>query len=139
MELERRRLLRHGFAVMLLALLLGFPTALAPHARAWMAAHVTAFLASLLVLAVAHVWADLRLGPRQRRAASALLLTGVYSNLAANVFGAIVDLPGPATRPGVSYPHWQFLVFAALSAVLVPTLIGAVGLVVHGLRGDGAS
>ena len=138
MQSERRRLLRHGFAVMMFALLLGFPVALASHKRAWLAAHVTAFIGSLLVLAVAHVWGELRLSGGQRKVALVALLLGTYGNLTANVFGAIVDLPGPATRPGVPYPQWQFMVFAALSVVLVPSLLTAVGLVLAGLRGESA-
>ena len=136
MELERRRLLRHGFAVMIVALLMGFPVALASHRRAWLAGHVTAFISSLIVLAVAQVWRDLRLRDGQRRVALVALLLGTYCNLAANVFGAIVDLPGPATRPGVPYPQWQFLVFAALSAVLIPAMLIAMALVLTGLRGE---
>jgi len=136
MESERRRLLRHGFAVMMFALLLGFPVALGPHNRAWMAAHVTAFIGSLLVLAVAQVWTELRLRDSQRKVAFVALLLGTYANLAANVFRAMVDLPGPATRPGIPYPQWQFAVFALLSAVLVPSLLTAVALVLMGLRGS---
>jgi hypothetical protein len=133
-ESHRRRLLWHGFLLLLIALLLGFPTALAPHGRVWMATHVTALVGALLVLSVAAAWPELQLGETQRRFAFGALLAGAYSNLTVNVLGALVDFPGPATQPGVHAPLWQSAVFAAFGVVLVPALLGAVGTVLYGLR-----
>ena len=59
--------------------------------------------------------------------------------LVANVFGAIVDLPGPASNPGVAPPMPQAAVFFALLAIIVPTLFIAFGLAVYGMRGDEAA
>ena len=65
---------RRAFPHLLEDVMLGFPTALAPHGRAWMATHLAAFIGSLVVLAVAYAWADLDLtaglpGPATRRQA----------------------------------------------------------------------
>jgi hypothetical protein len=133
-EPYRRRLLWHGFFVLLLALLLGIPTALAPRGRIWMAVHVTALIASLLVLAVASAWTDLALTETQRRRAFLSLLVGIYANLVVNVLGALVDFPGPATQPGVKPAAWEMVVFGAFAVVLVPALFLAVATVLHGLR-----
>lgn len=133
-EPYRRRLRWHGFLVLLLALLLGFPTALASRGRIWMAVHVTALIASLLVLGVASAWDDLVLTAVQRRRAFLALLVGVYANLIVNVLGALVDFPGPATQPGVRAPTWQYALFGAFAAVLVPALLFAAGTILHGLR-----
>jgi len=125
----------HGFLLLLFALLLGFPTAVAPRGRIWMAVHVTALIGALLVLAVAAAWDALRLSETQRRFAFRALLAGAYCNLIVNVLGGLLDFPGPATQPGVRAPAWQYAVFAAFALVLVPALLGAVGTVLYGLRG----
>lgn len=136
-ESHRRRLLWHGFLLLLVALLLGFPTALAPRGRVWMATHVTALIGALLVLSVAAAWSELRLSEKQRGWTFAALLAGAYSNLTVNVLGALVDFPGPATQPGVRAPMWQYAVFGAFGLVLVPALLIAVGTVLYGLRRGG--
>jgi len=135
---HRRRLLWHGFLLLLLALLLGFPTALAPNGRVWMAVHVTGLIGALLVLGVAGAWDELRLTEAQRHRSFLALLVGAYANLAVNVLGALVNFPGPATRPGVSAPGWQYAVFGVFGAVLVPALLYSVGTVLHGLRRERA-
>jgi hypothetical protein len=133
-EPYRRRLLWHGFLVLLLALLLGFPTTFAPRGRMWMAVHVTALIGSLVVLGVASAWDDLVLTGAQRRRAFLALLVGVYANLAMNVLGVLVNFPGPATQPGVRAPLWQYVVLGAFAAVLIPALLLAVATILHGLR-----
>ena len=93
-------------------------------------------IGSLMVLAVAMVWNELQLtGPQRQRAFVGILL-GTWANLLVNVFGALVNLPGPATQPGVAAPAWQMAVFAAFSTVLVPAVLIAVGTFLH-LRGPG--
>jgi hypothetical protein len=119
----------------LIGLCYGVVTAVAPHGRAWMAAHMTGLLAGVLVLTIGLVWSDLRLTQGQRRSLFRLLLAGMYAGFAASTFGAIVDLPGPATRPGEIAPAWQQAIFYALLLVIVPSLLAASALVLHGLRG----
>ncbi len=107
-----------------------------PHARAWLAAHLTAFLTSLILVAIGLVWRELRLTDRQRAVAFGAGFVSAYLGLVANVFGAIVDLPGPASSPGVAAPMPQAAVFFSMLAVIVPSTLIAFGLVAYGMRGD---
>ena len=135
-ESQRRRLLRHGSIFLFLGAWLGIATATLPHPRAWLAAHLTAFFTSLVLVAIGLVWRELRLTERQRSIGLITGLTSAYLGLATNIFGAIVDLPGPASQPGVSPPMPQGAIFLALLAVIVPTTLIAFGLVMYGMRGE---
>ena len=135
-ESQRRRLLRHGFIFLFIAVWLGIATAILPHPRAWMAAHLTAFLTCLILVAIGLVWRELHLTERQRSIGLIAGFTSAYLGLAANVFGAIVDLPGPATQPGVQAPMPQAAIFYMLLAIVVPTTLVAFGLVLYGMRGE---
>src|SRR5690349_21230253 len=75
-ESQRRRLLRHGFIFLFLASWLGIATAILPHPRAWMTAHLTALLTCPILVVIGLAWRELRLTPRQR---SIGLITGFTS------------------------------------------------------------
>jgi hypothetical protein len=62
--------------------------------------------------------------------------TSAYLGLVGNIFSAIVDLPGPASQPGVVAPVPQAAVFFTLLAIIVPTTLTAFGLVMYGMRGQ---
>jgi hypothetical protein len=66
-------------------------------------------------------------------------LTAAYVGLAGNIFGAIVDLPGPASSPGVSPPMPQAAILLALLAIIIPATFTSFGLVLFGLRGEPAA
>ena len=136
LESQRRRLLRHGFIFLFVGVWLGIATAILPHPRAWRAAHLTAFLTSFVLVAIGLVWRELRLTDRQRSVGLMTGLASAYLGLAANIFSAIVDLPGPASQPGVPMPMPQAAVFFTLLAVVVPTTLIAFGLVMYGIRGE---
>ena len=135
-ESQRRRLLRHGSVFLFLGAWLGIATATLPHPRAWLAAHLTAFLTSLVLVAIGLVWRELRLTERQRWIGLITGLASAYLGLTANVFSAIVDLPGPASQPGVAPPMPQAAVFFTILAIVVPSTLVAFGLVMHGMRGE---
>lgn len=135
-ESQRRRLLRHGFVFLFLGAWLGIATATLPHPRAWLAAHLTAFLTSLVLVAIGLVWRELRLTERQRSIGLLTGLASAYLGLTANIFSAIVDLPGPASQPGVAPPMPQAAVFFTILAIVVPSTLVAFGLVMHGMRGE---
>ena len=135
-ESQRRRLLRHGFIFLFMGAWLGIATAILPHPRAWLAAHLTAFFACLILVAIGLVWRELHLTERQRSIGLIAGFTSAYLGLAANVFSAIVDLPGPASQPGVPAPMPQAAIFFTLLAIVVPTTLIAFGLVMYGMRGE---
>ena len=135
-ESQRRRLLRHGFIFLFVAIWLGIATAVLPHPHAWLAAHLSAFLTCLILVAIGLVWRELHLTERQRLIGLITGFASAYLGLAMNIFSAIVDLPGPASQPGVPAPMPQAAIFFTLLAVIVPTTLIAFGLVMYGMRGQ---
>ena len=135
-ESQRRQLLRHGFIFLFIAALLGIATAVLPHPRAWLAAHLTALLTCLVLVAIGLVWRELRLTDRQRSIGLIAGFTSAYLGLANNIFSAIMDLPGPASRPGVMPPMPEAAVFFTILAIVVPATLVAFGLVMYGMRGE---
>jgi hypothetical protein len=133
---QRRRLLRHGFIFLFMGAWLGIATAVLPHPRAWRAAHLTAFLTCLVLVVIGLVWRELRLTDRQRSMGLITGFTSAYLGLAANIFSAIVDLPGPASQPGVAPPMPEAAIFFTFLAIVVPTTLIAFGLVMYGMRGE---
>ena len=119
LESQRRRLLRHGFIFLFVGVWLGIATAVLPHPRAWLAAHLTAFFTCLILVAIGLVWRELHLTERQRRIGLITGFTSAYLGLLGNIFSAVVDLPGPASQPGVAAPMPQAAIFFTLLAVVV--------------------
>ena len=62
-------------------------------------------------------------------------MAAAYGGLIGNTFGAITDLPGPASNPGVAPPMPQAAVFFAILAIVVPSVLVSFGLVLYGMRG----
>jgi hypothetical protein len=135
-DARRRALMRHGFLFMFLALVFGLAIVALPHPSRWLAAHLTAFLTGLILVAIALAWNDLRLTHGQLRLAYTTGLVAAYGGLVGNVFGAINDLPGPASNPGVAPPMPQAAALYAILAIIVPSLFVSFGLVLYGMRGS---
>jgi hypothetical protein len=136
LESQRRRLLRHGFIFLFIAIWLGLAIIVLPHRRAWLAAHLTAFFTCLILVAIGLVWRELRLTERQRSTALIAGFMAAYVGLTGNVFIAVFDLPGPASQPGVAPPMPQGAIFLALFAIIVVSTLTAFGLVMYGMRGE---
>ena len=136
LERQRRTLLRHGFVFLFIAPCLGVAIAFLPHPSKWLAAHVSAFLTCFILATVGLVWRELRLTDGQRKTALVTGFIAAYAGLAGNIFGAIVDLPGPASSPGMAAPMPQAAIFVALLVLIIPTTFVSFGLVLYGLRGD---
>jgi hypothetical protein len=132
---RRRVLMRHGFLFLFLALVLGLAIIALPYPSRWLAAHLTAFLTGLILVVIALAWNELLLTHGQRTLAYTTGLVAAYAGLAGNVFGAITDLPGPASNPGVAPAMPQAGVFFAILAIIVPSLFVSFGLVLYGMRG----
>jgi hypothetical protein len=130
-----RRLLFHGFLLLLVALLLGFPTAAgaSPSGRAWMTAHVGTIIGSLVLIAAGLAWSEVRLGEKGARIASRLLVAAAYAGTFLNIFAAATELPGPATAPGQDPATYQAIVLVAALLVIVPGFVGGIGMMVYGL------
>ena len=129
-----RVLMRHGFLFLFLALLLGVAIIALPHPSRWLAAHLTALLSGLVLVVTGLAWKELRLANGQRTLAYTTGLVAAYGGLLGNAFGAITDLPGPASNPGVAPPMPQAGVFYAILAIVVPSLFVSFGLVLYGMR-----
>ena len=129
--------MRQGFLFLLLALVLGLAIVALPHPSRWLAAHLTAFLTGLILVVIALAWHELRLTSGQLTLAYRTGLVAAYGGLVGNVFGALADLPGPASNPGVAPPMPQAGVLFAILAIIVPSLFVSFGLVVYGMRGAG--
>jgi hypothetical protein len=97
---------------------------------------VAAFLNGLILVAIGLVWRELRLTNGQRKTALVAAFLAAYVGLAANIFGALVDMPGPASQPGVAPVMPQAAIFFSMVAVVVPSAFIAFGLVLYGMRGD---
>ena len=137
METQRRTLFRHGALFLLLSALIGLVVAAqAPHANKWMVAHLSGLLTGVLIIALGGLWSELRLAPGTRTRAWQMGLTAAWTGFVANAYGAIVNLPGPATEPGrLPEAAWHLPVFFVMLAIIVPTTIGSFFLVWKGLRG----
>lgn len=136
---QRRPLLRLGATLLLIAAAMGIAAAIPlPNPHRWMTAHVTAILLGTLVMVEGLVWNDLRLSPNQRRWMMRLVYLSVWSGVALGVATALLDIPGPATTPGVRPSGLQVPILVTLLAIIVPCTVASWLLLWLGLRGDEA-
>jgi hypothetical protein len=132
---QRRALLRLGATVLLLSAAMGVAAAILPNPQRWMAAHVTGIMTGTLIMVEGLVWNELRLSDAQRRWLVRLVQISVWSGVALGVATAVLDIPGPASTPGVSPIGIQVPVLTTLLAVVIPTIIASWVLLWIGLRG----
>lgn len=107
-----------------------------PYPGRWMTAHVTAIMLGTLIMVEGLVWDDLRLSDGQRRWLMRLVYLSVWSGVALGIGAAILDIPGPASTPGIAPSGIQIPVLATLLAIIIPTTIASWVLLWMGLRGD---
>jgi len=138
METERRLLYRQGTLFLFVSALIGLIVAApAPHAPKWLEVHVSGLLTGVLLIGFGALWPEVRLADATRRRALQMGLVAGWLGLAANVWAALVNLPGPGTEPGRQPDApWQLYVLFAMLAVIVPTTLGSFYLVWRGLRGN---
>lgn len=134
---QRRSLLRLGALLLLISAALGIAAAIPlPHPHRWMTAHVTAIMLGTLIMVEGLAWNDLRLSDGQRTWLVRLVQVSVWSGVALGVGAALLDIPGPASTPGVNPTGLQVPVLATLLAIIVPTTIASWVLLWMGLRGE---
>lgn len=138
----QRLLFRQGVVFLLVSAFLGIVTAIPgmAHPVKWRTAHVTGLLTGLLLIGFGALWPQLRLTDARRRLALRLGLISAWTGLTANVYTAIMNLPGPASDPGVQPDSMVAATpFFAMLAIVVTTLIGSFFLVWRGLQGEADS
>jgi hypothetical protein len=134
---QRRSLLRLGALLLLISAALGLAAAIPlPHPARWMTAHVSAIMLGTLTMVEGLVWRDLRLSDGQRRWLIRLVYISIWSGVALGASTAVLDIPGPASSPGVTPSGLQLPVLATLLAIIVPTTIASWILLFIGLRGE---
>lgn len=134
---QRRPLLRLGATLLLVSAAFGLAAAIPlPHPARWMTAHVTAIMLGTLIMVQGLAWRDLRLSDGQRRWMVRLVYVSVWSGVALGIAAAIMDIPGPATSPGIAPSGLQVPVLATLLAIIVPTTTASWVLLFMGLRGS---
>lgn len=134
---QRRSLLRLGALLLLISAVMGLAAAIPlPNPARWMTAHVTAIMLGTLIMVEGLAWRELRLSDGQRRWMVRLVYLSVWSGVALGVAAALLDIPGPATSPGVTPSGLQVPVLGTLLAIIVPTTIASWVLLWMGLRGN---
>ena len=134
---ERRLLFRHGALILFISAVLGLAVAAqAPHVAKWRDAHVAGLMTGILIIAFGALWTDVHLSERARRVALTLGLVAAWGGVVTNIFGAIVNFPGPASDPGVQPDVvWQMAIFFTGLAIVVPSTLVSFFLVWKGLWG----
>ncbi|HEY4157709.1 MAG TPA: hypothetical protein VGM29_06410 [Polyangiaceae bacterium] len=135
-----RGLLRQGFRILLLSFVLGFGiVAGGPHARGFMATHVTGMLTAIFAVLIGLAWPSLALSLGQRKWLYWSVVIDGYWGLIAGVFATLYEVPGPVSGGGAAPHGWQATVFfSAFIPVLTALPFVFTGLALYGLRGTGA-
>jgi hypothetical protein len=134
---QRRSLLRLGATLLLIAAAMGLAAAIPlPYPARWMTAHVTAIMLGTLLMVEGLVWNELRLSNRQRTWMLRLVYISTWSGVALGLAAAVLDIPGPASTPGLQPSGVQVPILITLLAIIIPTTIASWVLLWIGLRGD---
>ncbi len=131
-----RSLVRAGFLLFLLALVLGFviPMFLSP--RLALAAHVNAILNALLLVGLGLAWGLLALTPAREKLTVRLFLYAAYANLAGSCVAAAwgTSRLTPMAAGGLSAVAWKENVVMAIQVSVALAVLVATVLVIHALR-----
>ncbi len=130
-------LMRHGFVLILLALVSGLFVPAMAVPRLGLSAHTIGVLGGVLLIAVAAIWQAFRLSATQRRWLAGAWLYSGYVNWLGCLLGAVLGAgeSTPLASGGrVGPPLAEALVAALLGSVAVASFV-AVGLSLWGLRG----
>jgi len=134
---QRRPLLRLGATLLLVSAVFGLAAAIPlPNPARWMTAHVTAIMLGTLLMVYGLVWRDLRLSDGQRLWLIRSVYVSVWSGVMLGIAAAVLDIPGPASTPGIAPTGIQVPVLGTLLAIIVPTTVASWALLWIGLRGN---
>jgi hydroxylaminobenzene mutase len=132
---RERRLLRHGFALFLLALLTGLVAYGLANPRMGVAAHVEGVVNAIFLMVLGVAWPRLGLGERAAPWAYWAGVVGAYANWAVPLFSAAVGASQPRLAgAGFQAAPWaeNLLSLSPIAGVLAPLLCSV--LVLRGLR-----
>ena len=132
----RRRLLRHGVAIVLLSLVEGLAVPAFTNPRMAVAAHVGGITTGLLTALLGLVWADLRLGAWTLRALFWLTVYQGWSQTAGLILAAAfgTSRTTPLAGAGFTGEPWEEAVVAILLTTGAVAILVCCGLAVRGLR-----
>ena len=130
-----RGLLRNGFVVLLLALLIGLAIPFFLNPRAALAAHVTGVMVAVLLIAISVVWDALGLAAGRAKLVRGLYLYGSYASLVAGVLAAVwgTSKITPIAGAGFHASATKELVVQVIFVSLGFALLAATALVVLSL------
>lgn len=134
-----RRLLWHGFFILLIGFLTGFAIKLVHNPLLALGAHLIAILDSLFLIGLGLVWKQFVLSEPLRRLLFGLALYGTYGGWASNLLGAVFGTSRmtPIAGAGFQGAPWQEnLIMLGLISVAI-SLIGMCFLALWGLRAGG--
>jgi len=127
-----RTLVRHGFLLFLIALVIGLAIPAFPFPKIALSAHVSTLLNGLFLIALGLAWPAIDLSPGAARLVRPLALYGTWANLALNL---CVSLWGagrllPLASAGRTAQPWQDALTSFLAVSLGLAMVAALGLVV---------
>ncbi|WP_421718138.1 hydrogenase [Algiphilus sp.] len=135
-----RPLIRHGFVLILLALLTGFLLPAVEIPRLGLSAHTIAILGGVLLIGIGAVWPVFQLSARQCQVMYWTWVYASYANWLGCLIGAFTGAGRmtPVASAGAEAGAVAEAVVAALLISVALTSLVAVGLAIWGLRGRGA-
>lgn len=130
-----RGLLRNGFVVFLLSLLVGLAIPFVLNPRMAMAGHVTGTILAVLLIGLSVVWDALGLSPGRAKLVRGLYLYGTYASLTAGLLAAVLGTSRatPIAGAGFHASATKELVVQVLFVSLGLALLAATVLVVLSL------
>lgn len=130
-----RNLIKHGFVLILLALLTGFIIPVTEAPRLALSAHTIGLISGILLLTLSAVWKRLTLSDRQEKLAYWSWIYSSYANWFAILFGAVAGTGRmtPMASRGMEGASSAELFVAFLLISLSVAALLAVGLSIFGL------
>jgi hypothetical protein len=138
----RRNVVRHAFVILTVAFLLGLTAGVTggshhPHARLWLASHLTGILVAVMIAVIGLAWNELELGARARKVLFFVTVPMNYYALGVlGIFAPAMGVPQAIAAPHLPAvaPWVQGIMVFSLIAVTISSLTMSI-LVVVGLRG----
>jgi hypothetical protein len=129
----------YGFAILTIGMVLGVVTGAVgagPHARLWLASHVSCLMTGLDAIGVAAAWPHLQLGTRARRATFMLTAYGSwFSVLLFCIFAPAVGFPSRISTPELPpVGGWAQAIIGLSLVVVTLSAFASSALVLYGLR-----